>query len=65
MPSTLPGVRLARPASLVLLLLAVIAASASAAAPSGPSLGLIALSPKDVGGGARVSSQRGLRSPGY
>jgi hypothetical protein len=65
MPSTLPDVRLARPASLVLLLLAVIAASASAAAPSGPSLGLIALSPKDVGGGARVSSQRGLRSPGY
>ena len=66
MPSTLRTVcRLARPALLVLLLVAVLATGAAAAAPSGPSLGLIALSAKDVGGGARVTHQRGLRSPGY
>ena len=65
MPSTLRSVRIARPALLALLLVAVLAAGASAAAPSGPSLGLIALGPKDVGGGAHVTHQRGLRSPGY
>lgn len=58
-------VRIARPALLVLLLVVLLASGASAALPRGPSLGLIALAPKDVGGGARVTRQRGLRSPGY
>jgi hypothetical protein len=41
------------------------AAAADAAAPRSPSLALVALAPKDVGGDARVVRQRSLRSPGY
>jgi hypothetical protein len=48
-----------------LLLAASLAASAGAAGPGGPNLTLVALAPADVGGGAKVVRQRGLRSPGY
>jgi hypothetical protein len=58
-------VRAARPALLSLLTVLVLAATAAGATQRGPSLGLIALAPKDVGGGARVTHQGGLRSPGY
>jgi len=58
-------VRTARPALLAVLAVAILAASAAGATQRGPSLGLIALAPKDVGGGAKVTHQRGLRSPGY
>ncbi len=43
----------------------MLAAGALAATSRGPSLGLIALGPKELGGGAKVTRQRGLRSPGY
>lgn len=56
--------RIARAALLPVLAVLVLAAAA-AGATRGPSLGLIALAPKDVGGGAKVTHQRGLRSPGY
>jgi hypothetical protein len=47
------------------LLAALLLAVAAAAASSGPNLTLVALAPADVGGGARVVRQHGLRSPGY
>ena len=50
---------------LAVLAVFVLAAGAAGATQRGPSLGLIALAPKDVGGGAKVTHQRGLRSPGY
>jgi hypothetical protein len=56
------------PFALVLLaagLLAAAAGAAERAAPAGPTLSLVALSPKDVGGGARTVRQRSLRSTGY
>jgi hypothetical protein len=45
--------------------LAAGAAASSAATPSGPSLAFVALSPQDVGGGARVVRQGAVRSRGY
>lgn len=57
--------RTARPALLAVLTVLLLAAAAVGATQRGPSLGLIALAPKDVGGGAKVTHQRGLRSPGY
>jgi len=50
---------------LPVLAVLVLAAGAAGATQRGPSLGLIALAPKDVGGGAKITHQRGLRSPGY
>jgi hypothetical protein len=49
---------------LVTIVVGLLAAAAVAATP-GPSLGQIALAPKDVGGGARVTRERPFRSPGY
>jgi predicted secreted protein len=56
------------PLALLLLAAGLLAAGAGAAGratPIGPTLSLVALSPKDVGGGARTVRQRSLRSPGY
>jgi hypothetical protein len=56
------------PFALLLLAAGLLAAGAGAAGratPAGPTLSLVALSPKDVGGGARTVRQRSLRSPGY
>jgi hypothetical protein len=39
--------------------------AAVGAAPPGPNLALVALAPKDVGGGARTVRQGAVRSPGY
>jgi len=50
---------------LAVLAVFLLAAGAAGATQRGPSLGLIALAPKDVGGGAKVTHQRGVRSPGY
>jgi hypothetical protein len=36
-----------------------------AATPPGPSLSVVALAPKDVGGGARIVRQGAVRSPGF
>ena len=63
MTASLAGMR--RTVLIALLLAACLAASAGAAGPSGPNLTLVALAPADVGGGAKVVRQRGLRSPGY
>jgi hypothetical protein len=52
------------PAAAACLLAAGVGASI-AAAPPGPSLALVALSPQDVGGGARVVRQGPVRSPGF
>jgi hypothetical protein len=46
-------------------LLAAGAGASTAAAPPGPSLSLVALTAKDVGGGARIVRQGRVRSPGY
>jgi hypothetical protein len=50
---------------LTVLAVLVLVAGAAGATQQGPSLGLIALAPKDVGGGAKITHQRGLRTPGY
>src|SRR4026208_2168906 len=53
------SVRAAGPAVPSVLAVPVLAAGAAGATQQGPSLGLIALAPKDVGGGAKVTHQRG------
>ena len=52
------------PAALVCVL-ALGAGTTRAAAPSGPDLSLVALAPKDVGGGARVVRQGSVRAAGF
>jgi hypothetical protein len=59
----IPG-RIALAVACVAMLAAGVAV-ATAGRAAGPNLALVALSPKDVGGGARVVSQHAVRSPGF